>query len=251
MTSQKELKEKQTIKILLKGNTATGKTYTACQIAKKVTEMEKVVQYVDNQKGATDELGSFDDSILKYIDYDYVPAFDDMCRCMQEPAFLTIVDDLGLLRMFARRRSTEAFKKQGYYYMGTEKGGGVGKIPIDNPDLFHLFGYMYSNPNRREENFLMDFVECNHIIGTIMTHGIGKELGRIVDGWFGIIMSLKAVEEKNPKTNIRELFYYGTLLKDRGGVFRKLNEDVKIGTDVSNPYKRLIRLFEKKEGIKS
>lgn len=249
MTSQKELKEKQTIKILLKGNTATGKTFTACQIAKKVAEMGRTTEYIDNQKGAIDELDNFNDSILKHITHDDAPVFDDMRRYMQKSAFLTIVDDLGLLQMLARRRSTDAFVGQGYYYMGTAKGGGVGKIPIDNPDLFHLHGYMYANPNRREENFLMDFVKCNHILGTIMTYGASeKETGRIIDGWFGIIMKLKIVEEKNPKTNMREPVYYGTLVKDRGGLFRKVNEDIKIGVNVSNPHKRLIRLFEKKEG---
>jgi len=247
MTTKKELGEKKTLKILLKGNTATGKTYIACQIAKKVAELGKTVQYVDNQKGSADELDNFDDNILEHINYDYTPEFDDMYKCMQKPAFLTIIDDLGLLQMLARRRSTAAFIKQGYYYMGTEKGGGIGKIPIDNPDLFHLQGYMYANPNRREENFLMDFIEQNHIIGTIMTYEIGKELGRVVDGWFGIIMNLKVTMEKNPDTGKREPVYYGTLVKDRGETFRKQNDDVDIGVDVSNPHKRLIKLFENKE----
>ena len=92
---------------------------------------------------------------------------------------------------------------------------------------------------------MIDFVECNHIVGTVMLYEEKKEeRGRVVDGWFGIIMKLKVVMEKNPETNKREPVYYGTLVKDRGETFRKLNEDVDIGVDVSNPHKRLVGLFE-------
>jgi len=247
MVEKKELEKHKTLKILLKGSTGTGKTYTACQIAKFLSEKGKKTVYIDNQKGASDELSNFDDEVLKNIEYRNTFSFDDMHEIVRQSAgkgvSLTVVDDLGLLQMFSRRSATERFIKQGYFYGAMAKGGEIGKIAIDNPNLFHLTGFMYANPNRKEEDFLMDMVEQNHIIGAVMTDELGNVKGREVDGWFGIIMKMTTREEKDEE-GVLHTRYYGELLKDRGAVFQKKNEDVDVGTLILNPHKRLVRLLE-------
>jgi len=247
MVEKKELEKHRTLKILLKGATGTGKTYTACQIAKFLSEKGKKTFYIDNQKGASDELGNFDEEVLKNIEYHSTFSFDDMHEIVRgskrDGANLTVIDDLGLLQMLSRRSATERFIKQGYFYGAMAKGGEIGKIPIDNPNLFHLTGFMYANPNRKEEDFLVDMVEQNHMIATVMTDELGEFKGREVDGWFGIIMKMSAREEKDEAGDLHTN-YYGELLKDRGAVFRSKNEDVDVGTLILNPYKRLVKLLE-------
>jgi len=247
MVEKKELEKHRTLKILLKGATGTGKTYTACQIAKFLSEKGKKTFYIDNQKGASDELANFDEEVLSNIEYRNTFNFDDMHEIARtsakEGAMLTVIDDLGLLQLLSRRSATERFIKQGYFYGAMSKGGDIGKVAIDNPALFHLTGFMYANPNRKEEDFLVDMIEQNHIIGAIMTDKVGEFKGREVDGWFGIIMKMKTKEEKD-KDGVLRTNYYGELVKDRGAVFQKENEDVDIGTLILNPHKRLQRLLE-------
>lgn len=147
MATLEEIRSKRKIKLLLKGLTSTGKTFTAMKIADIVLRAGKDVLFLDKEKGATEEIENYYvtkglTDIPNFHHEDYFDFIDLKSKILKytleadkygvKQVDLIIIDPLPL-QQICRISATEAIKKQGFYYTGDKL---VKLVNIENPDDF-------------------------------------------------------------------------------------------------------------------
>lgn len=154
IVTREELDKSLSIKILLKGPSGSGKSFSCAKIAGYVAGLGWNVLYLDGENGSVRELMKLEDNILANIDRIKFNNYEDMIngieQCKKEKGDmlkLIIVDPMHLVEI-ARLSAKDAFFAQGYYYIGEKKE------KISNPRTFDLRGYMYQVPNTWVLNFL-------------------------------------------------------------------------------------------------
>jgi hypothetical protein len=170
MVTREELDKSLNLKILLKGASGSGKSFTCAKIAGYVASQGWNVLYMDGEKGAVKELRKLEDNVLVNIDRVRFDNYEDLVNNIEfkkkekgDRLKLIIIDPMHLLEV-ARLSAKDAFYQQGYYYVGEKK------VEITNKKTFDLRGYMYQVPNTWVLEFLTDLANAEQdIIATVMT----------------------------------------------------------------------------------
>jgi len=274
MVSLEEIKQKRKIKVLLKGLTATGKTYTCMKIVDLLLKADKRVLYLDHERGAIEEIiNYFEDNKIEqtdnFIHEDYF-GFIDLVEKIKKYGIknngdnvnnsivnLIVIDPLPLLQI-CRISATEQIKKQGFYYMGDkiiklididepEKvSDQINDRSIDNKITYSLRGWQYHLPNDWEMTFKDVLVSITpDIVVTLML----PDSKNTLDGSFDYIIDMTredtikqkhSVVNGNPNIdNIIEKVYKGIPRKIRGERKAQIIE-------LNDPWKSVIKPFERK-----
>ena len=154
MVTKDELKEKTQVRMMLRGDVGTGKTFTLVKLVKRYTRDGKKVLYIDfRDRGASSELEKLDDALLALVDYETPSTYKDLIEThIAEGVKLIIVDAIHHLRYASRAYIREEFIKHGHYTIG----GKTHNISEENVfDLGSLgYGYGYNVANIRENDFI-------------------------------------------------------------------------------------------------
>lgn len=231
MVSKEELRKKYKLKILLRGPTGSGKTYSVVKIAGYVASKGWKVLYLDHERGSSEELDKLDEKVLENIIHEdfknYKQITDAIKKHREEQKDklkLIIIDPMHLLEM-TRLSARDAFLDQGYYYLGEKK------VDIDNKETFDLRGFMYQLATTYQLKLLDEIVSCDQdIVVTLMTPNKHET---DYDGKFSIVMEMYAAWVGN------QIFYKAMPKKFRG-------VDLNTMPAIDNPYKKLLEGFVKK-----
>ena len=134
MVKRDALKKYIKEKVLLYGDTDTGKTYTAVKLSEFLVQQGKSVVFIDPEFGSHRELVKLPDEILEGIDLRVVrtyPEFRDACL-EDSDCFLKIVDGLSEGMEIHKRFLEDKFIAQGEYVVGEKS------FKIQDKDTFTL-----------------------------------------------------------------------------------------------------------------
>jgi len=231
MVSREELNRSYKLKILLRGPTGTSKTYSCVKIAEYVAGKGWKVLYLDNEKGADEELMKLDDKILENIIRvpfrNYKQIMDAIKKNQDEQKDklkLIIIDPMHLVEM-TRISARDAFIEQGYYYIGEKK------VEIDNKDTYDLKGFQYQLATTYQFKLLDEIVNCDQdIVSTLMTP---NKYETSYDGKFSIVFETFTAWVGN------QIFYKAIPKKFRG-------VDLNTMPAIDDPHKKLLEGFKKK-----
>lgn len=236
MVSKEQLKKSHKLKIMLRGNPGTGKSFTGVKISDYVANIGFKVLYLDYERGAVAELLKLDDRVLENIIYENFNNYRTLVNTInkyrneeKDKLKLIIIDPLPLVEI-TRLSARDAFLDQGYYYIGEKK------VDIDNKETFDLRGYMYQLSGTWTIKFLDDIVNYEQdIICTLMTP---NKYETNYDGKFDIVFETFVAWVGN---NI----YYKSIPKKMRGI------DLNNMPAIDNPHKKLLEAFAKKyDGLK-
>jgi len=231
MVTREELNRSYKLKIMLKGPTGSGKTFSAVKFAEYVASKGWKVLYLDHEKGADEELRKLDDNILENIIRvgfkNYKQIMDALKKHQEEQKDklkLTIIDPMYLVEM-TRLSARDAFLEQGYYYLGEKK------VEIDNKETFDLRGFMYQVATSYQLTLLNEIVNCDQdIVATLMTP---NKHDNDYDGKFSIVFEMFNAWVGNQ-------IYYKAIPKKMRGV------DLSMLPAIDNPHLKLLEAFRKK-----
>lgn len=134
MVKRSELEAMIKEKILLEGDSGTGKTYTAVKIAELVAETGRKVTFIDPEFGAERELMLLSNEVLENITLKITPNWERMKIAIEtnDDCFLKILD--GLTEVFEEvKRFLEAkYIAKGKYILGDKL------MTILDPSVFVL-----------------------------------------------------------------------------------------------------------------
>jgi len=232
MVKLEELRKKVKEKILLKGFTGTGKTYTAVKIAEVLLERGEKVVAVDTEDGMGKDLLKLPEELLEHLTLHICGNYNEFRKALDTlkggDNKLVIVDSLSHLKDYARREARLRLLRDGKFYMGEKT------VKIDNPDTYTLRGYQYALPNIWEDYFLGDLVHCGaNIVATLMVDPLTDFTD--YDGAFDIVLQMYYIDEEEKRK------WKAKILKNRG------RSDETVGKGLNNPPEQLTKLF-KKEG---
>lgn len=231
MVTREELNRSYKLKIMLKGATGSGKTYSAVKFAEYVASKGWKVLFLDHEKGSDEELRKLDDKILENIIRvgfkNYQQIMDALKKYQEEQKDklkLIIIDPMYLVEL-TRLSARDAFLEQGYYYLGEKK------IDIDNKSTFDLRGFMYQVSTSYQLTLLNEIVNCDQdIVCTLMTP---NKHDMDYDGKFSIVFETFNAWVGNQ-------IYYKAIPKKMRGV------DLNLLPAVDNPHIKLLEAFKKK-----
>lgn len=250
MDINKELK----IKILLKGYSATGKSYVSSKIAGTLATEGYTVLYLDQEKGAMRELKNLTATLSgdaleriyfeKFKDFKELDNWLEIYKKMDEKKDeknrikLVIIDPMPLTEL-VRASVRDALVEQGHYYIG---GWGEATKKIDNEDLFELRGSMYSIANTWAWNFLNSIANSEYdLVCTLMypTETLEKKYKyrSEYDGKFDFVYECISERDTN------KVLYKANVIKKRGSL-------TPISTrPIDNPLGEMLGLFREKYSI--
>lgn len=231
MVTKDELRKKYKLKVLMRGPTGSGKTYSSVKIAGYVASKGWKVLYLDHERGSSEELDKLDDNVVQNIIHEdfrnYKQIMDAIKKHREEQKDklkLIIIDPMHLVEM-TRLSARDAFLEQGYYYLGEKK------VEIDNRETFDLRGFMYQLSTTYQLKLLDEIVSCDQdIVVTLMTPNKHET---DYDGKFSIVMEMYAAWVGS------QIFYKAMPKKFRG-------VDLNMIPAIDNPYKKLLEGFIKK-----
>lgn len=274
MVTLEEMIQKKKIKVLLKGYTASGKTFTCIKVAEVALKAGKNVLYLDHERGSVDEIiNYFEDHKTKNIENLYHEDYRDYNDLMNKiKKFvidkkdmngkpikgnglidLVIIDPIPLLQI-CRISATETIKKQGFYYMGekmvklvdiedpSQFTKQIANGDVDNRIAYSLRGWQYQLSNDWEWGF-KDFLVSMppDIVCTLMTDEDKKEKNTL-DGCFDYVIEMFKKEDtiQTTKKTGTEI----AISKEYKAIPRKLRgEKQRITPEWTDPWRRVIRPF--------
>lgn len=274
MVSLEEIKRKRKIKVLLKGLTATGKTYTCMKIVDALLKANKKILYLDHERGAIEEIiNYFEDNKIErndnFIHEDYF-GFTDLVENIKKYGTknkssdnsnlivdLIVIDPLPLLQI-CRISATEQIKKQGFYYMGDkivklvdieepEKvSDQINNRSIDNRITYSLRGWQYQLPNDWELTFKDVLVS---IIPDIVVTLMLPDSKNTLDGSFDYVVEMLRVDGIRQEQNVvnGKLHTENIIEKEYKGIPRKIRGERKTQiVELTDPWKSVIKPFDRK-----
>lgn len=236
MVTREELRKRYKLKILLKGFTGSGKTFSAVKAAEEVARRGWKVLYLDNERSSEEELQKLDDKVLDNIIYESFKNYKTIMEFIKKYTVeqkdrlkLIIIDPMPLVEL-TRLSARDAFLDQGYYYLGEKK------VEIDNKDTFDLRGFMYQLATTYQLKLLDEIVNCDQdIICTLMTP---TKHENDYDGKFSIILETFTAW-------VGKGIFYKAIPKKMRGV------DLNSFPAIDNPHKKLLEAFSRKyDGFK-
>lgn len=231
MVSKEELRKKYKLKVLLRGATGSGKTYSAVKIAEYVASKGWKVLFLDHERGSSEELDKLDDKVLDNIIHEDFRNYQEIMDAIKkhrleqkEKLKLIIIDPMYLIEM-SRLSARDAFLEQGYYWLGEKK------VDIDNKETFDLRGFMYQLATTYQSKLLNEIVTCEQdIIVTLMTPNKHET---DYDGKFSIVLETFNAWVGN------KIFYKAVPKKFRG-------VDLNTMPAIDDPYRKLLEGFTRK-----
>jgi len=226
-------------KYLLVGDTGTGKTRTAVELAVEFARNGKTVRYIDTEQGATNEFisileelyGSVEKGIEELgdrIDYRVAIKPNELIEALKDATkydLLVLDSYYPLVQDNVRLYVRDLYLAQGYYKIGEKK------IPIENPETFTLSGFMYQLANEFEKKIFEKLLESRTNI-VFTTKPIPEEKAdkrNWLYGFFDVVLHLyktnsgehlaKVVKIRGKRLNEA---LAGKLVKDYAGILKKL-----------------------------
>lgn len=231
MVSKEELRKKYKLKVLLRGPTGSGKTYTAVKIAEYVASKGWKVLYLDHERGSSEELEKIDDKIIENIIHEDFKNYQEIMDAIKKHTVeqkdklkLIVIDPMYLIEM-SRLSARDAFLEQGYYWLGEKK------VDIDNKETFDLRGFMYQLATTYQMKLLNEIVSCKQDI--IVTLATPNKHETEYDGKFSIVLETFNAWVGN------KIFYKAVPKKFRG-------VDLNTMPAIDDPYKKLLEGFTRK-----
>lgn len=234
MVTREELNRSYKLKIMLRGPTGSGKTFSCVQFAAYVAGKGWKVLYLDHEKGADEELRKLDDKILENIIRVSFRNYKEIMNAMKkhqeeqkDKLKLIIIDPMPLIEL-TRLSARDAFLEQGYYYLGEKK------VEIDNKETFDLRGFMYQVATSYQLTLLNEMVNCDQdIVSTLM---MPSKHEAEYDGKFSIVFEMFNAWVGN------QIFYKAIPKKMRG-------IDLNALPAIDNPHTKLLEAFRKKYDV--
>ncbi len=231
MVSKEDLRKKYKLKILLRGPTGSGKTFSAVKLAAYVASKGWKVLYLDHERGSSEELDKLDDKVLENIIHEDFRNYKEIMDAIKKYRIeekdklkLIVIDPMYLIEM-SRLSARNAFLEQGYYWIGEKK------VDIDNKETFDLRGFMYQLATTYMMNLLDEIVSCEQdIVVTLMTPNKHETE---YDGKFSIVLETFNAWVGN------KIFYKAIPKKFRG-------IDLNTMPAIDDPYKKLLEGFTRK-----
>jgi hypothetical protein len=268
MVSLEDIKKKRKIKLLLKGGSAVGKTFTCIKIAHVALQAGKKVLYLDHERGAIEEIIHYFEvnniTDLQNFEHEDYFEFGDLVNIIKKYSVdsvnkvdLIIIDPLPLTQV-CRISATNDIKNQGFYYQGekvvkledmkniTQFTTRINSGDVDNKTTFSLRGWAYSLPNHWELEFKDLLVSMPpDVIVTLLTPDKKNNL----DPYFDYVLEMSQVSVSDPvqkvvagkleTTYVRRKIYKGIPKKIRG-------ESQQIVEEMENPWKAILKPFCRK-----
>jgi len=241
MVTDEELDKLSKIKVLLKGNSGTGKTFASVKVTDYVASKGFEVLYLDNESGATKEIRKLGPEAKKNIHYRQFENFQELTEKIaefkgrSEDIKLMVIDPMHLVEI-CRISAKNAFFKEGSYYIGEKK------VAITNKDTFDLRGYMYQVPNSWIFEFLNGIANAKQdVICTLMTPN-KYDVERPYDGKFDYVFETFTEFDNNDK-----IIFRASPKKLRGAE----SQDTRAITNIGNLLISIFKMkYEKKpEGV--
>lgn len=226
---REELIKKKKRKVLLRGGTGVGKSYTIVRAAEAVASKGGKVLILDTQRGCVDHLEKLNDEVLQNIEHRDCFRFEDMQQgALSNEYDMIAIDLLSSKQFMARLRAKEKILSQGWYMIGEKK------IVIENPETYMLSGFSYMIPNEWEIKLMESLIQNRaHVIcASCFNQDFEKEpgVGENLDGYFDLVLKLY-YEDREGK---RE--YKAIIAKNR------INPE-KEGLTLSDPAQAMAKLF--------
>jgi len=226
-------------KYLIVGDTGTGKTRTAVELAVEFARNGKTVRYIDTEQGATNEFisileelyGSVEKGIEELggrIDYRVAIKPNELIEALKDATkydLLVLDSYYPLVQDNVRLYVRDLYLAQGYYKIGEKK------IPIENPETFTLSGFMYQLANEFEKKIFEKLLESRTNI-VFTTKPIPEEKSdkrNWLYGFFDVVLHLyktnsgehlaKVVKVRGKRLNEA---LAGKLVRDYAGILKKL-----------------------------
>jgi len=212
MVKKEELMKKIKEKILLRGQTGVGKTYTAVRLAEFVASRGYKVVYIDPEWGAERELELLDDEVLENIELRIVPEWKSFkYECLKnDTCFLKVVDGLSEGFELALRFLEERYERLGYYVVQDKE------IQIRDRDSFVLPYMAYPKVYSGVKEIVHNLVKHSyHIICTahpFKETATQQALEQAIFRKFDTIIDLEKRESMTPPS----IEYVAFLKKHRG-----------------------------------
>ena len=196
-----DLLKDRKVKILIEGNSGSGKTYTAIHSLKYI---KAPILYIDIDDGASFELLTLSDEELEHFELVRATTYDELMNILNDIPnnVYTVVIDLlhPLIRDMCRTHVKNQLLKVGYYYHGEKK------IYIEDKNTFDLKGFLYGIANNREKDILWKLRKLPQNI-VCLSHPLEDKDRNMVRGFFDICLT----------TTLSTEGYVAKVNKSRGG----------------------------------
>lgn len=268
MVTLDEIKKKRKLKVLLKGQTAVGKTFTCMKIVDVALKAEKRVLYLDHERSAIEEIIKYfeDNNITELENFSHEDYFNfnDLIFNIkrytvdnENKVDLIVIDPLPLLQI-CRLSATDEIKKQGFYYLGEkliklediksadEYSKRIDDGKVDNKITYSLRGWQYQLPNDWQMNFKDMMVSMPvDLVVTLLTPDEKNTLDPIFD--YVVELSQVIASEQTQKIISGKLETEYTTKKVYKGIPRKVRgERIQKIEEMVDPWKAIIKPFCRK-----
>ncbi len=268
MVTLEEMKKKMKLKLLLKGPTAAGKTFTCVKIMDVILKAEKRVLYLDHERSSILEIIKyFEDNnvtdLQNFTHEDYF-SYNDLVRNIKKytsddenKVDLIVIDPLPLQEV-CRISATDDIRNQGYYRSEgkiiklediknpSEYIKKIEERKVENVNTYSLTGWEYSLPNFSELKFKDMIVSLPvDIIATLLLPDEKNTLDPLFD--YVVELSQTQVTDRKQKViagkledeYITKKVYKGIPKKIRGERIQQVNE-------MEDPWKAVMKPFCRK-----
>uniref|UniRef100_A0A6M3XLL3 Putative ATPase domain containing protein n=1 Tax=viral metagenome TaxID=1070528 RepID=A0A6M3XLL3_9ZZZZ len=243
MVSVEELKKMIKEKTLLIGESATGKTFIASEVAIALAGLGKDIIYIDTEYGCQKEflrLSTTGDKVLDKVDLRVKVRFDELFDSILEEGncFLKIVDGLDELIRMNKEYLEDKFSQAGFYVMGEKT------FDVKDKETFVLPWNFYPKVYGNAIDSIYKMLKHDyHILVTMKSLGetdAKKHVEDVIKAKFDTVIETKKVLRSMEGSGgvIQTPLWYGTIIKNRG----RENETSNVVT--KNIHKALIDRFK-------
>ncbi|RLE49111.1 MAG: hypothetical protein DRJ18_00275 [Candidatus Methanomethylicota archaeon] len=164
MVTLQEIKRYIKEKILLVGNSGTGKTYCCVKIAVELSKLGHNVVYIDPEFGSQREFLRYTDDELANIDLRVVDSWTEFKNAVLEPSKCTlkIVDGLSEVINLHQKYLMDKWFAQGYVDIGDKR------VEIKDPDSFRFPWNLYPTLYDEVRHIIYELL-YNHSYHFLMT----------------------------------------------------------------------------------
>jgi len=214
LVKREELEQMIKEKILLIGDSGTGKTYTSVKVAEFVAEAGRKVVYIDPDVGAERELELLSDEALENIELKVTTDWLSTKHAImsEDACFLKVLDGLGSVFEQAKVYLVDRFLAQRYYVVGDKE------LEIKHKETFTLpwasYPKVYDDVRMAVHNLCIK--QKPHVICTMHAWGESEARQRLTEDIyrkFDTVIDLRRTPVSQPLPGI---VYDAVLRKHRG-----------------------------------
>lgn len=215
MVRREELEQKIKEKILLIGDTAAGKTFTAVKVAEFLARYGKQVVFIDPERGAERELELLGDEVLQNIVLKDTPEWEDFKKAIwsNDNCFLKIVDGLSEAFVGSKVWLEDRYISHGKYMVGESE------VEIKDREIFTLPWQGYPKVYDTIRKICHELVKQSpHILVTMHSFGTTATKEKLEEDVFRKFDTIMELRRKLDTTQTK-LVYDAVLKKHRGRQF--------------------------------